>query len=55
MSQFIAGLALEGMLLDAAKIGTLAGSGLSAIVGLAVLAAFLPRLPIRLKESTNPG
>ena len=33
MSLFIAGLALEGGLLEAGKIGTLAGSALSAITG----------------------
>jgi NhaA family Na+:H+ antiporter len=42
MSLFIAGLALDGMLLDAAKIGTLAGSALSAVLGLALLAISLP-------------
>lgn len=42
MSLFIAQLALEGELLDAAKIGTLAGSTLSAVAGLAILLAVLP-------------
>jgi NhaA family Na+:H+ antiporter len=42
MSLFIAGLALEGTLLDAGKIGTLAGSILSAVFGLTTLVAFLP-------------
>jgi NhaA family Na+:H+ antiporter len=42
MSLFIANLALEGELLDAAKIGTLAGSTLSAILGFVLLRMFLP-------------
>jgi len=42
MSLFIASLALEGILLDAAKIGTLAGSAISAVLGLTVLLASLP-------------
>lgn len=42
MSLFIAGLALEGNLLDAGKIGTLAGSTISALAGLVLLFAFLP-------------
>jgi NhaA family Na+:H+ antiporter len=41
MSLFIAGLALTGDLLDAAKIGTLTGSALSAILG--SLCLYLPR------------
>lgn len=43
MSLFVAGLALDGELLDASKIGTLAGSALSAIPGCILLLAFLPR------------
>jgi NhaA family Na+:H+ antiporter len=43
MSLFIAGLALTGDLLDAAKIGTLTGSALSAILGSLLLIRFLPR------------
>jgi NhaA family Na+:H+ antiporter len=42
MSLFIASLALEGVLLDAAKIGTLAGSSISAILGLTLLLIVLP-------------
>jgi NhaA family Na+:H+ antiporter len=42
MSLFIAGLALEGPLLDAAKIGTLAGSVVSAALGMGLLAWRLP-------------
>lgn len=47
MSLFIANLALEGTLLDAGKIGTLAASAVSAAVGLIWLYLFLPaaRLP----------
>ena len=41
MSLFIAGLALDGKLLDSAKIGTLAGSALSAVIGYLVLRATL--------------
>jgi NhaA family Na+:H+ antiporter len=43
MSLFIAALALPGELLDAAKIGILAGSAVSAVVGMALLVMFLPR------------
>jgi len=39
---FIAGLALEAPSLDAAKLGTLAGSALSGALGMAALAALLP-------------
>jgi NhaA family Na+:H+ antiporter len=39
MSLFIAGLALDGTLLEEAKIGILGGSALSAILGCALLAA----------------
>jgi NhaA family Na+:H+ antiporter len=42
MSIFIAGLALEGPALDAAKVGVLAGSALSASIGVGLLLAFLP-------------
>lgn len=41
MSLFVAGLALDGDLLAAGKIGTLCGSGASAAVGAAVLVAVL--------------
>ena len=43
MSLFIAGLGLEGEQLRAGKIGTLLGSALSAILGLAILWCFLRR------------
>jgi NhaA family Na+:H+ antiporter len=42
MSLFIANLALEGGLLESAKVGTLAGSGASAVLGFALLWRFLP-------------
>lgn len=43
MSIFIGSLALDGGLLDEAKIGTLAGSAISAILGCALLLMFMPR------------
>lgn len=43
MSLFIAGLALTGGLLDAAKLGILLGSALSAVVGMVLLVWLLPR------------
>ena len=43
MALFIAGLALDGPLLDSAKIGILMGSAVSAVIGLAVLATVLRR------------
>ena len=43
MSLFIAALALTGELLDAAKIGILAGSAASALFGMGLLLLFLPR------------
>jgi NhaA family Na+:H+ antiporter len=47
MSVFIAGLALPDQLLDSAKIGILAGSLLSSVVGTIILAASLPeRAPL---------
>lgn len=42
MSLFIAGLALEGKLLDSAKIGILTGSAISAVAGFLVLWVALP-------------
>ena len=41
MSLFVAGLALEGTLLEEAKIGILAGSAVSATLGCVLLTAFL--------------
>jgi len=43
MAIFIAGLALAGDLLEAAKVGILAGSVLSGIVGVLLLILFLPK------------
>lgn len=43
MSIFIAGLAVKADLLDEAKIGTLAGSTISAILGCILLLMFLPK------------
>ena len=43
MSLFVAGLALEGASLDAAKIGVLAGSCASAVVGYFILFSVLPK------------
>jgi NhaA family Na+:H+ antiporter len=41
MALFIAGLALDGPVLDAAKVGILAGSALAAVAGMATLVALL--------------
>jgi NhaA family Na+:H+ antiporter len=43
MALFIAGLALEGDMLDAAKIGILSGSLISAILGIVLLIVTLPK------------
>jgi NhaA family Na+:H+ antiporter len=43
MAIFIAGLALQGNLLDPAKVGIIVGSFLSAIIGLAILVLLLPK------------
>ena len=43
MSIFIAGLALPENLLDEGKIGTLAGSTTSAILGCVLLLMFMPK------------
>ncbi len=43
MALFIAGLALSDALLDTAKIGVLAGSVLSAILGITLLLVLLPK------------
>jgi NhaA family Na+:H+ antiporter len=50
MAIFIAGLALEGNLLDAAKVGIIAGSFLSATIGLAVFVLLLPKSSPDLKS-----
>jgi len=43
MALFISGLALSGPLLEAAKVGVMAGSALSAAVGMGLLIVFLPK------------
>jgi NhaA family Na+:H+ antiporter len=43
MAIFIASLALEGNLLDAAKVGIIVGSFLSAIMGVIILVLLLPK------------
>ncbi len=43
MALFISNLALEGPLLDAAKVGVLAGSILGAVIGMSVLIVLLPK------------
>jgi NhaA family Na+:H+ antiporter len=43
MALFISGLALSGPMLDAAKVGVMAGSALSAAAGVTLLIAFLPK------------
>jgi len=43
MALFISGLALSGPVLDAAKVGVMAGSALSAIAGMTLLVIFLPK------------
>jgi NhaA family Na+:H+ antiporter len=50
MSLFIAGLALQGPLLEAGKVGTLAGSTLSAVLGSLLLLSFLGRKQEALDE-----
>lgn len=55
MSLFIAGLALEGELLEAGKIGTLLGSAASALLGLALLAWFLPSSPAAEEKKLAPS
>ena len=45
MAIFIASLALKGNLLDAAKVGIIGGSFLSAVIGLAALVLLLPKSP----------
>ncbi|MBK7877038.1 MAG: Na+/H+ antiporter NhaA [Planctomycetes bacterium] len=51
MALFIAGLALEGDLLDAAKVGILAGSAVSAALGMACLFRWLPTPPTSGRDS----
>lgn len=46
MAIFIASLALEGELLDTAKVGILAGSALAAVIGMGLLYKLLPAPPL---------
>lgn len=55
MSLFIAGLALEGALLDEAKIGILVGSAVSAILGCLLLTAALRGRPVRPRREGHSG
>ena len=43
MAIFISGLALQGVMLGAAKVGFLAGSVVSAVIGMVLLVVFLPK------------
>jgi len=43
MALFIAGLALEGAALNAAKVGVLGASAIAAVAGMGVLVAVLPK------------
>jgi NhaA family Na+:H+ antiporter len=43
MAIFISGLALQGVMLGAAKVGILAGSVVSAVIGMVLLVVFLPK------------
>jgi Na+:H+ antiporter, NhaA family len=43
MALFISSLALGGVILDAAKVGVMAGSALSAVIGVTLLIVFLPK------------
>jgi hypothetical protein len=52
MSLFIAGLACDGVLLDQAKIGILAGSALSAALGSSLLLGSLAK---QQKAASNGG
>jgi NhaA family Na+:H+ antiporter len=55
MSLFIAGLALDGDLLDAGKIGTLLGSAVSALLGSVLLLTFLSQRPGPEPAAGNTG
>jgi NhaA family Na+:H+ antiporter len=55
MALFVSGLALAGPLLDAAKIGILAASLLSAVVGAVLLVYFLPGSGKRKTNKTHRG
>ncbi|HRE90035.1 MAG TPA: Na+/H+ antiporter NhaA, partial [Myxococcota bacterium] len=51
MALFIANLGLKDALLESAKIGILAGSGISIVAGLALLAFTLPKKPLAESET----
>jgi NhaA family Na+:H+ antiporter len=51
MALFIAGLALEGVGLDSAKVGTLGGSLVAGVVGMSLLYWLLP--PTKNKVSSG--
>jgi NhaA family Na+:H+ antiporter len=53
MSLFVAGLALDGELLSAGKLGTLAGSVASAVLGCVILVTVLPRQAVN--DDLNPA
>ena len=54
MALFIAGLALEGDALDTAKVGILAGSFASAVIGMVLLLLTLPRQGRSAEKSDSP-
>ncbi len=43
MALFIAGLALDGEILDAAKVGVLGASAMAAVIGMSILSIVLPK------------
>jgi NhaA family Na+:H+ antiporter len=43
MALFIAGLALEGEILDAAKVGVLVASAVAAVIGISILSYALSK------------
>ncbi len=55
MSLFVCGLALEGELLRAGKVGTLLGSLVSAVLGAGLLVAYLPAAPSPPAPSSKEG
>jgi NhaA family Na+:H+ antiporter len=52
MAIFISGLALQGVMLGAAKVGILAGSVVSAAIGMALLVVLLPKTPTENPSAT---
>jgi NhaA family Na+:H+ antiporter len=55
MAIFIASLAMEGVLLSAAKVGILGGSLASAVIGVIVLVAALPKPQIERPGASERG